>query len=267
MDPASIIGIVVSFGAVIASIFMEGSSPMSVVLPPPMLLVIGGTLGAGLTGSTLVDAKRAFAAIPKAFTLKLPQPEHTIETLVSLADRARREGLLALEDAAKEIDDEFLKAGLQAAIDGTDPEDLRTILDDKIATKRTQDRSVAKFFADMGGYAPTIGIIGTVVALVHVLENLSAPEVLGPLIASAFVATLWGLLTANLLWLPLASRLKRASDLECNQMEVAVEGLLAVQAGANPRLVGERLRSLLPAEPTKSGKSAKSAKPAKKAAA
>ena len=259
MDPASIVGIALAFGAVLMSIVLEGSSPMAVVLPAPMLLVIGGTLGAGLAGSTMKDAKRAFAAIPRAFTLKLPTPEVTVATLVSLADRARREGLLALEDAAKDIDDDFLKSGLQAAIDGTDPEDLRTILDDRIATKRAQDRSVAKYFADMGGYAPTIGIIGTVVALVHVLENLAAPAELGPLIASAFVATLWGLLSANLIWLPLAGRLRRASDLECTQMEVAVEGLLAVQAGANPRLVGERLRSLLPSDAAKPAKGEKKA--------
>ncbi|HEY8721183.1 motility protein A [Pengzhenrongella sp.] len=263
MDPATLIGVSLAFGAVIASIVMEGSSPMAVVLPAPMMLVIGGTLGAGLASSTVKDAKRAFGSIVKAFTLKLPNPEVTIETLVGLADRARREGLLALEDAAKEIDDEFLRAGLQAAIDGTDPDDLRTILEDKISTKRAQDRVSAKYYADMGGFAPTIGIIGTVVSLVHVLENLAQPDKLGKMIASAFVATLWGLLTANLLWLPLSGRLKRASDLECTQMEVALEGLLAVQAGANPRLVGERLRSMLADEP---GKSAKPAKSEKKAA-
>lgn len=268
MDPATIIGITLAFGAVLASIILEGSSPMSVLLPAPMLLVIGGTLGAGLMGSTIKDAKRAAAALPKAFMLKLPKPQETVDTLVSLADRARREGLLALEDAAKDIDDEFLKAGLQAAIDGTDPEDLRVILDDKIQTKRAEDRASAKYFSDMGGYAPTIGIIGTVVSLVHVLENLAEPEKLGHMIAAAFVATLWGLLSANLIFLPLGSRLKRASDLECTQMEVAVEGLLAVQAGANPRLVGERLRSLLPVETTKGSKGEKKpAKGEKKAAA
>ena len=186
-----------------------------------------------------------------------------IETLVSLADRARREGLLALEDAAKEIDDEFLKAGLQAAIDGTDPEDLRTILDDKIATKRTQDRSVAKFFADMGGYAPTIGIIGTVVSLTHVLENLSEPEKLGHMIASAFVATLWGVLSANFLWLPIGNRLKRLSDIEVERMTLLLEGALAVQAGSQPRLLGERLRAMVPAESSKSAKSGKADKAAK----
>jgi len=116
-----------------------------------MLLVIGGTLGAGLTSSTIKDAKHAFGAIPKAFTLKLPKPEVTVATLVGLADRARREGLLALEDAAKDIDDDFLKAGLQAAIDGTDPEDLRVILDDRIQTKRTQDRTDAKYLPTWAG--------------------------------------------------------------------------------------------------------------------
>jgi chemotaxis protein MotA len=246
MDPASLIGLVVAFGAVLASIFLEGSSPMSVVLPAPMMLVIGGTLGAGLLGSTLKDAIYSLTSLPRALTFKPPKSDEAVETLIGLADRARREGLLALEDAAKEIDDDFIKSGLQSAIDGTDPEDLRGILEDRIATKRARDKVAAKYFADMGGYAPTVGIIGTVVSLVHVLENLDKPEELGHMIAAAFVATLWGLLTANLMWLPFSGRLKRMSELECGHMELVVEGLMSVQAGANPRLVGERLRSLLP---------------------
>ena len=191
----------------------------------------------------------SFAAVPRALRSKAPDPAATVDTVVALADRARREGLLALEDATRTIDDPFLRSGLQAAIDGTDPDDLRTILEDKIATKRTRDRVHSKYFADMGGYAPTIGIIGTVISLVHVLENLSEPAELGHSIAAAFVATLWGILSANVVWLPLGARIRRISDLECAQMEVTLEGLLAVQAGANPRLVGERLRSLLPEEP------------------
>jgi chemotaxis protein MotA len=170
-----------------------------------------------------------------------------VTSLVGIADNARREGLLALEDHARSLTDPFLRDGLQAAIDGTDPDDLRTILEDRIQTKRAGDRAVAKYFADMGGYAPTVGIIGTVVSLVHVLENLSEPSKLGELIGAAFVATLWGLLSANLVFLPISSRLRKASDLECRQMEIALEGLMAVQAGANPRLVGQRLASLLPA--------------------
>jgi chemotaxis protein MotA len=258
MDPATLIGLVLAFGGVFAMMIIEGANPMSVVLPGPLVLVIFGTLGAGLAGSTLKDAIRAFKAVPTAMKAKIPETGPTIDIVVGLADRARREGLLALEDSARDIDDPFLRAGLQAAIDGTDPDDLRTILEDKVATKRAVDRVASKYFQDMGGYAPTVGIIGTVVSLVKVLENLADPASLGKSIAAAFVATLWGILSANLIWLPFASRIKRMSELECQQMELTVEGLLAVQAGANPRLVGERLRSLIPAE---------EAKPAKKEAA
>lgn len=249
MDPAGFIGLAVSFGAIVAAMALDGTQITSLLLPAPLILVWVGTLGVGITGHTLTDVKQSFAALPGALRSSVPDPTGTIETLVGLADRARREGLLALEDAARGIDDQFLRGGLQAAIDGTDPDDLRLILEDQIATKRTRDRVHAKYFTDMGGYAPTIGIIGTVMALVHVLENLSSPDTLGPSIASAFVATLWGILSANVVWLPLGTRIRRMSDLECAQMELTVEGLLAVQSGANPRLVGERLRSLVAAEP------------------
>jgi chemotaxis protein MotA len=249
MDPAGFIGLVVAFGAIFGALIMEGADPMSIFLPAPLLLVWVGTIGVGIAGHTIKDVLESFKAVPRALMNKVPDPTSTVDTLVELADRARREGLLALEDAAKDIDDPFLRGGLQAAIDGTDPDDLRMILEDKIATKRTREKVHSKYFADMGGYAPTIGIIGTVISLVHVLENLSDPSSLGHSIAAAFVATLWGILSANVVWLPLGTRIKRFSDLECAQMEVTLEGLLAVQAGANPRLVGERLRSLLPDAP------------------
>ena len=249
MDPAGFIGLVVAFGAIFGALLMEGADPMSIFLPAPLLLVWVGTIGVGIAGHTVKDVIESFKAVPRALMNKVPDPTSTVDTLVDLADRARREGLLALEDAAKDIDDEFLRGGLQAAIDGTDPDDLRMILEDKIATKRSREKVWSKYFADMGGYAPTIGIIGTVISLVHVLENLSDPSSLGHSIAAAFVATLWGILSANVVWLPLGARIKRFSDLECAQMEVTLEGLLAVQAGANPRLVGERLRSLLPDTP------------------
>ncbi len=249
MDPAGFIGLVVAFGAIFGALLMEGADPMSIFLPAPLLLVWVGTIGVGIAGHTVKDVIESFKAVPRALMSKVPDPTTTVDTLVDLADRARREGLLALEDAAKDIDDPFLRGGLQAAIDGTDPDDLRMILEDKIATKRSREKVWSKYFADMGGYAPTIGIIGTVISLVHVLENLSDPASLGHSIAAAFVATLWGILSANVVWLPLGARIKRFSDLECSQMEVTLEGLLAVQAGANPRLVGERLRSLLPEAP------------------
>jgi len=258
MDVATIIGIGVAFGSVVLAMIMEGSTPMSVILPPPMLLVIGGTVGAGLASTTLSDFTRAFSGLQRFMLFKKPDMNASVDTIVSLADKARREGLLALEEVAKDIDDDFLKDGLQSAIDGTDPDDLRALMEARIDAKRAREKVMAKIFADMGGYAPTIGIIGTVVSLVKVLGNLSDPSTIGESIASAFVATLWGLLSANLIWLPISNRIKRVAELEAAHMELVMEGLLAIQAGGNPRVVGQRLRSLVPDQP-KQPKQAKEA--------
>lgn len=154
--------------------------------------------------------------------------------------------MLGLEESASRLDDPFLKDALQLAIDGTDPEDLQDVLFGTIESKRAYDKIGAKFYADMGAYAPTIGIVGTVLGLVHVLENLSDPESLGHLIAAAFLATLWGVMSANVIFLPVSARLKRLTELEVASMEVVVEGVAAIQAGSNPRAVARKLHSLLP---------------------
>jgi chemotaxis protein MotA len=247
MDPATLLGIAVAFVAVIVMMLLEGGDPTAILLPAPMILVFGGTNGVGIAGGLLRDTKTVIAAVKKAFTGAPIAMEETIGEIVTLAERARREGLLSLEDDVAAVKDDFLRDGLQAAIDGTDPEDLRGILLDRIDAKRAGDKVGAKFFTDMGGYAPTIGIIGTVISLVHVLENLSEPGQLGHMIAAAFVATLWGVLSANMMWLPLAARLKRLSELEIGQMTLVVEGIISIQSGANPRLVQQRLASLVPA--------------------
>ena len=246
MDPATIVGVVGALSSVVAMLYMEGSTIGAILLPPPMILVFGGTIFATMASFTIKDTINALSSIPKAFTAKLPDSTDAIDTIVSLSEKARREGLLALEDAAKGIEDPFMREGLMSAIDGTDPEDLRGLLGDKVEAKKASDKGAYEFFKQAVGYAPTIGIIGTVISLVHVLENLSDPEKLGPMIASAFVATFWGLLSANLLWLPMGSRLERISHLESARMEIIVEGLISLQSGANPRQVGERLRSLIP---------------------
>ncbi len=245
MDPAPAIGIGAGFGVVIAVNVLEGGNPMSLLLLPPILLVFGTTILVTMAGGTMKDAKTAAASTKRAFTGKAESAEDLIPAVVDLAERARREGLLALEDAVKGVDDEFLRRGVTMAIDGTDPEELRDILESEVYAKRMADKQAAKFFADAGAYAPTIGIIGTVMGLVHVLENLSAPEELGHLIAGAFVATLWGVTSANVIFLPLGNRLKRLGELEAGRMEVTIEGIAAIQAGSNPRIVAQKLRSLL----------------------
>src|SRR5436305_10853158 len=221
------------------------------------MLVLFGTLGAAMAGGVLKDATGAVNQIKRAFTSKTLGSGELVDAVVALAERARREGLLALEDAAKGVKDPFLRRGLEMAIDGTDPEELGEILHGEIEAKRKADKASAKIFSDMGGYSPTIGIIGTVMGLVHVLSQLSDPSKLGGLIASAFVATLWGVMLANVVFLPLGNRLKRLSTIECEQMELAVEGVMAIQAGANPRLVAQKLKSLLP--PGEADKKAKAA--------
>jgi chemotaxis protein MotA len=247
MDPSLVMGVVLALVAIVGSVSIEGGNIAAIILPAPMLLVFGGTIGAAIAGGILRDAKSLPKEMIRAFKSKTPSPDLAVETLVRLAGKARREGLLALESEAAEIDDAFLRKGLQLAIDGTDAEEVAIILSTEVETKRSTDKAAAKLFSDMGGYAPTIGIIGTVLGLVKVLGHLGSPTELGAEIASAFVATLWGVMSANVFWLPLASRLKRVSQTECEQMELVIEGILAIQAGANPRLIEQKLQSLLPA--------------------
>jgi chemotaxis protein MotA len=242
MDPATLIGIVGAFAVILAVIFLEGASVSSIMLPGPLLLVFGGSLAVTIASVTLPDSIRALKALPKAFTAKAPSPQAQIEEVVRLAERARKDGLLALEQEAENVSDPFLKRALQGIADGVDPEELREMLEEEMHTRDKTDRAAAKFYTTMGGYAPTIGIIGTVISLTHVLENLSEPEHLGHMIAAAFVATLWGVLSANVIFLPVGNRMVRIAELEQERMTLLLEGVMAVQAGSQPRALRERLR-------------------------
>lgn len=250
MDPAPAIGIGLGFVVVVAANVMEGGNPTSLILGPPMMLVFGCTILVCIAGGTMGDAKNILPSLKRAFTGNVVPAADLIPDVVSLAERARREGLLSLEEAVSNVKDPFLVKGVTMAIDGTDPDELRDILEAEVHAKRAQDKQSAKFFTDAGSYAPTIGIVGTVMGLVHVLEQLAAPEELGHLIAGAFVATLWGVTSANVIWLPLGSRLRRLSELECARMELAIEGIAAIQAGSNPRVIAQKLRSLVPSAAT-----------------
>ena len=246
MEFATLGGIGGIFVAVIVSMVLEGSSPMSLLMLPAMILVFAGTFGAAMAGGLVGDVKSVVGFTKKALLGKVPMGHDVVAEIVAMADRARREGLLALEELARDVEDPFLRKGIELTVDGTDPDEIRDILELEIDSRRAANKVGVKFFGDMGGYAPTLGIIGTVIGLIHVLSNLSTPEKLGHLIAGAFVATLWGVLSANALWLPLSNKLKRMSDLEVAHMELLVEGVLAVQSGTNPRLVEQKLRSILP---------------------
>jgi len=247
VDPATLIGVIAGFGAILLSMIMEGTPITAIILPAPLILVFVGTFGAGIAGNAMKDVSKIGNWMKMGFLpAKVPPVSEKIQTLVSLAEKARKEGLLALEAEVKNIDDPFLKRGLQMSIDGTDPEDLRAILEAEISAKKAEDKVAAKFFNSLGGYAPTIGIIGTVVGLIHVMESLDNPSELGPLIAGAFVATLWGVLSANLMWLPMGAKITRTSELQAASMELLVEGIAEIQAGTSPRTVRQKLSSLIP---------------------
>jgi len=260
MDLATIIGIGLAFGALYAMITIEGAHVSSLLLPAPMILVFFATIAIGVAGGTIRDAINSFKEVPAAFkggaTYK---PQEVIDQVVGLAEKARSEGLLALEQEAEQIKDPFLKGALQNIADGTDGEELRIMLEDEMESRASTRRTAAKFFGALGGYAPTVGIIGTVVSLTHVLENLSQPDELGHMIAAAFVATLWGLLSANFIWLPIGTRIRRLNEIDQERMTLLMEGVLAVQAGSQPRLLGERLKAMVPADSLKGAK-AKDAK-------
>lgn len=245
MDVATLVGVVVALGAIFMSMIMEGGNPASIILPPAMLIVFGGTIGATMATGMMKDFTGSLSALARAFTGKPSDPEASIATVVQFAETARREGLLALEEQAKSIEDPFLRKGIELAVDGTDPDELREILEAEIQSKKHHDKVATKFFNDMGGFSPTLGIIGTVLGLIHVLENLSEPDKLGHLIAGAFVATLWGVMSANVVWLPIGKKLARLGELEAKHMELVLEGVLSVQAGANPRIVEQKLLSFL----------------------
>ena len=247
MDPATLIGMVVAIVALFAFMILEGSDPLAIFFLPAMILVLVATLGAAIAGSTMADTKK----IPGWFKMamlpaKVPPVTDQIAVLVKLAEKARKEGLLALEAQVKDIDNPFLKRGLQMGIDGTDPEDLRSVLEAEIAGKKAEDKVAAKFFNGMGAYAPTIGIIGTVIGLINVLQNLSDPGSLGPMISAAFIATLWGVLSANFFFLPMGAKILRISDVQAAQMELLVEGITEIQAGTSPRAVRQKLTALVP---------------------
>lgn len=257
MDLAAIIGLVMAFVFILGSNILEGGSPGAIFLLPPLLLVFGGTACAALASGLMPTAVSGMKWLVYSFTAKNPDVEGVVDPLVKMAEKARREGLLSLESEIETVEDEFMERGLQMAVDGTDPDDLYDILMAEVKAKKASAAAGAAFWNDAGGYAPTVGIIGTVMGLVHVLENLSEPEKLGSLIAAAFLATLWGVLSANIMFLPWAKRIKLIGAQEGARMELIIDGVMAIQAGSNPRVVATKLRSkMTPTGPVQAAKEA-----------
>lgn len=245
MDFATIAGLLLAWGALLGALLMEGGELVALINIPAALLVFGGTLGA----ATISFRTKQIASLPEVLAQAFTEASHdvteVISRLVHFAERARREGLLVLEKESQEIEDEFLRKAIRLAVDGTDPELVREILTTEIHFLQARHRVGENIFSTLGGFAPTLGIIGTVMGLIHMLTNLSDPGKMGPLIAGAFIATLYGVSSANLIFLPIANKLKLRSAEEVLVREIMVEGILAIQAGDNPRIVEEKLKAYL----------------------
>ena len=246
MKAATAIGIAASLIGLAVGATMEGTMITAFFNIPAMLIVFVGTFGATLAGCTMDHMKAIPTLYKKAISPDKPDLSAQLETLVGFAERARREGLLALDDVVSELDDAFTKKGLQLVVDGTDPELVREILENEIDGMAARHHHSAMPFEKAGGLAPTLGIIGTVMGLVHVLENLSQPSTLGPAISGAFIATLYGVASANLVFLPTATKLKLLSAEEQELRTMTLEGILSIQAGDNPRVVADKLLSFIP---------------------
>ncbi len=245
MDLATIIGLLLAWGALVGALLMEGGDFHSLVNVPAALLVFGGTIGAAMVSFKMSQITELPGILRQAFSESTQDVTQVITLLVRLAERARKDGLLVLETESKRINDDFLKRGLRLAVDGTDPELVREILCTELQVLQGRHKVGESIFTTMGGFAPTLGIIGTVMGLIHMLANLSDPGKMGPLIAGAFIATLYGVSSANLLFLPIGNKLKARSLEEALIREVMIEGVLSIQAGDNPRIVEEKLKAFL----------------------
>lgn len=246
MDPLFLGGALLALLGIVVSTIMDGNSFGPLIGPSSLVLVFFGAVGAGLMAYRKVD----LAAIPKSTVKAIKgqalDVQDTITQLAQLAEVARRDGMLALEAKLESIEDRFVRTGVQLLVDGVDEEVLKDTLEIEINALDERHATAISFFKSLAGYAPTFGMVGTVIGLINMLGNLSDPSQLGKGMALALLTTLYGVMFANLAFQPLADRLQRMNDLELAAMDVALDGIQTIRRGASPRGVIERLESYLP---------------------
>ncbi|MFJ4348168.1 flagellar motor protein [Pseudomonas sp. NPDC089401] len=245
MDVLSLIGLILAFVAIVGGNFLEGGHVGALLNGPAGLIVLGGTLAAALLQSPLSAFKRALQILRWIFFPPRVDLAGGIDRVVNWSLVARKEGLLGLEGVADAEPDPYARKGLQLLVDGAEPESIRSILEVDFLTQESRDIQAAKVFESMGGYAPTIGIIGAVMGLIHVMGNLADPSQLGNGIAVAFVATIYGVASANLILLPVANKLKAIVMRQSRYREMLLEGLLSIAEGENPRSIELKLQGFM----------------------
>ncbi|MCX8086966.1 MAG: flagellar motor protein [Rhodocyclaceae bacterium] len=242
MDKISLIGLTLGLSAILLGQVLEGGHIGSLLQPTAFLIVIGGTVGAVMLQSPLNVFLTGTKLVKWVFLPPLIQPQRLIENIVRWSHIARKEGLLALEAQIASVPDPFMQKGLQLLVDGAEPERLKEVLEVEISAWEGQMKLAARIWESAGGYAPTIGILGAVMGLIHVMENLSDPSKLGAGIAVAFVATIYGVGSANLIFLPIAKKLIAHINRLVTLREMFVDGLVGIANGDNPRIIESRLQ-------------------------
>jgi chemotaxis protein MotA len=254
LDVATVAGLVIGFGAIFLAGWIGHADPHIIFGRwEAIMLIIGGTLGATIASFPMrVFVNGFFGGLRTAFVENDYHERDVISTLVSFAEKARREGLLALENEAAALDDEFMRKGVQLVIDGRDTEIIRKVLETEVSFVQERGNKSEAVFTCLGGYSPTLGIIGTVLGLIGMLNSLNniggttnVAGTIGIATAQAFVATFYGIMFANLLWLPIATKIKERYGQVLLLREIMIEGILAIQAGDNPRLLEEKLLAFL----------------------
>jgi len=245
MDIATIGGLVIGIGAVVISFIMEGGHLSAILQAPAMTIVIGGTIGATVITTSIKTVFQVPKFLKLAFLGKRPNPLKTIDMIVKMSEKARREGILGLENDMKYIVDPFFKKSIQLVIDGTETTVLKTILETEIAYVEERHKKGIILFQKLGGFSPTLGIIGTVLGLIHTLSSVENPERMATAIAGAFIATLWGVALANLVYLPIGDKLRLRHEEELSNLDLIMEGVISIQSGDNPRVVRTKLLSFI----------------------
>lgn len=246
IDPMFLGGMALVFIGIIVAMIIDGNSLGPLIGPSAFFLVFTSAIGAGLMAYRTSELSMMPKSAMKAIRAEVPDVQDTITQLARLAETARREGMLALERQMEEIDDRFLQLGVQLLVDGADEDVVRENLEIELAATDERHRTAIGFFKQLGGYAPTFGMVGTVIGLINMLGNLEDPGQLGRGMALALLTTLYGVLIANLLFNPIAARMERLNAAEMAVLDVALDGLLTIRRGASPRGVIERLEAYLP---------------------
>lgn len=252
MDIATVLGVVSAFGLVLTAILMGGGLTLFINIPS-LMIVVGGTLGTTMINYPLKDVLGVVKVVKNVFFSKLVSTGNIIKQFGEFANKARREGILSLESEIKSVEEEFLQKGIQLSIDGLEPNSIREILETEISSIEDRHKLGAEIFTTMGTYAPALGMVGTLIGLVQMLQTMSDPSSIGPAMAVALLTTFYGAVMANIVCIPIAGKLRTRSTEEVLVKEMIIEGVICLSNGENPRIVEQKLMAFLPPSQRQTG--------------